>query len=140
MKTINYITPLLMLSLMACQTTNRPDPKDSKSAINESLVQAQAPKAVTPPPAMMPADVQRELNSQNSMGAGMPPLPAERRFDVSAHNVDARVFFPSLVEGTPLSVAVHPEVQGTISLSLKTVTLGEVIQVVEDIYAYEVSR
>jgi MSHA biogenesis protein MshL len=141
MKSINYITPLLALSLMACQTTNRPDPTESKQSINESLTQAQAPKLVMPPPpAAMPADVQRELNGQNSIGASMPPLPAERRFDVSAHEVDARVFFPSLVEGTPLSVAVHPEVQGSISLSLKSVTLAEAIQVVEDIYGYEVSR
>ncbi|PKI07553.1 pilus (MSHA type) biogenesis protein MshL, partial [Shewanella sp. 11B5] len=67
-------------------------------------------------------------------------LPAERRFDVSANEVDARVFFPSLVKDTPLSVAVHPDVQGKISLSLKAVTLSEAIQVVEDIYGYEVNR
>ncbi|EGM68515.1 MSHA biogenesis protein MshL [Shewanella sp. HN-41] len=35
---------------------------------------------------------------------------------------------------------MHPDVQGTISLSLKGVTLSEAIQVVEDIYGYEVSR
>lgn len=142
MKSIHYITPLLALSLMACQTTNRPDPTESKQSINESLAlaQAQAPKLMMPPPAAMPADVQRELNRQNSISASMPPLPAERRFDVSAHEVDARVFFPSLIEGTPLSIAVHPEVQGKISLSLKSVTLAEAIQVVEDIYGYEVSR
>lgn len=139
MKAISYITPLLALGLMACQSTNRPDPVDAKASLNESLAQASQPKPVAPPPAKLPDDVQRELAGQTA-STQLPVLPTERRFDVSAHDVDARVFFPSLVQGTPLSVAVHPEVQGTISLSLKGVTLSEAIQVVEDIYGYEVSR
>ncbi|MCL1142092.1 pilus (MSHA type) biogenesis protein MshL [Shewanella gaetbuli] len=138
MKSIHYITPLLALSLMACQTTNRPEPMTAKNELTESLAQNKAPKPLTPPPAVMPDDVQQEVYSQR-LGT-LPPLPAERRFDVSANDVDARIFFPSLVEDTPLSVAVHPQVQGKISLSLKGVTLAEAIQVVEDIYGYEVSR
>ena len=139
MKIINYVTPLMSLCLVACQTTDRPDPQTAKSALAESRQQAQATAAVTPPPAAMPAEVQRELNGSNALASAR-ALPAERRFDVSANNVDARVFFPSLVKDTPLSVAVHPDVQGSISLSLKAVTLSEALQVVEDIYGYEVSR
>ena len=139
MKIINYVTPLMSLCLVACQTTDRPDPQTAKSALAESRQQAQATAAVTPPPAAMPAEVQRELNGSNALASAR-VLPAERRFDVSANNVDARVFFPSLVKDTPLSVAVHPDVQGSISLSLKAVTLSEALQVVEDIYGYEVSR
>lgn len=139
MKVIKYVTPLMSLCLIACQTTDRPDPKTVKSALSESRAQAQANAAVTPPPATMPAEVQRELNGSDVL-ASAKALPAERRFDVSANNVDARVFFPSLVKDTPLSVAVHPDVQGSISLSLKAVTLSEALQVVEDIYGYEVSR
>ncbi|GGQ15182.1 pilus (MSHA type) biogenesis protein MshL [Shewanella litoralis] len=139
MKVINYVTPLMSLCLVACQTTDRPEPETVKSALSESRQQAQANATVTPPPATMPAEVQRELNGSNALASAR-ALPAERRFDVSANNVDARVFFPSLVKDTPLSVAVHPDVQGTISLSLKAVTLSEALQVVEDIYGYEVSR
>ncbi|GGP88955.1 pilus (MSHA type) biogenesis protein MshL [Shewanella ulleungensis] len=139
MKVIKYVTPLMSLCLVACQTTDRPEPETVKSALAESMQQAQANAAVTPPPATMPAEVQRELNGSNVLSSAK-ALPAERRFDVSANNVDARVFFPSLVKDTPLSVAVHPDVQGTISLSLKAVTLSEALQVVEDIYGYEVSR
>lgn len=139
MKAIKYFTPLLSICLVACQTTDRPQPEASKAELAEAMASASAPK--TPPPATMPDAVQRELNA-NALMAGLnsPSLEAERRFDVSANDVDARVFFPSLVQGTPLSVAVHPDVQGTISLSLKGVTLSEAIQVVEDIYGYEVSR
>ena len=140
MNVIRYVTPLMSLCLVACQTTDRPDPQTAKAALNESRQQAEASQAITPPPAAMPEDVQRELNGNNVLSQSTRALPAERRFDVSANEVDARVFFPSLVKDTPLSVAVHPDVQGKISLSLKAVTLSEAIQVVEDIYGYEVNR
>jgi MSHA biogenesis protein MshL len=139
MKAIKYFTPLLSLCLLACQTTDRPQPEASKAELAASMTAADKP-ATPPPPATMPDAVQRELNSGALMAGLTPPMETERRFDVSARDVDAKVFFPSLVQGTPLSVAVHPDVQGTISLSLKGVTLSEAIQVVEDIYGYEVSR
>lgn len=138
MTAIKYFTPLLSLCLVACQSTDRPQPEASKAALAASMQTAN--RATTPPPATMPDAVQRELNSGALLAGLAPALETERRFDVSANDVDARVFFPSLVQGTPLSVAVHPEVEGSISLSLKGVTLSEAIQVVEDIYGYEVSR
>ncbi|WHF55156.1 pilus (MSHA type) biogenesis protein MshL [Shewanella xiamenensis] len=138
MTAIKYFTPLLSLCLMACQTTDRPQPMASKEALSASMQAAK--QSTPPPPAVMPDAVQRELNTNTLMGSLAAPMETERRIDVSAHDVDARVFFPSLVQGTPFSVAVHPDVQGTISLSLKGVTLSEAIQVVEDIYGYEVSR
>lgn len=132
---IKYLTPVLTLCLMACQTTDRPVPVESKAALNE-VVAAKPEPAM--PPAKMPDSVSRELSGQSQVFA--PALPPERRFDVAANNVDARVFFPSLVKGTPFSMAVHPDVQGAISLSLKGVTLSEALQVVEDLYGYEVSH
>ncbi|MCL1068473.1 pilus (MSHA type) biogenesis protein MshL [Shewanella olleyana] len=140
MNLIKYATPLLSLCLLGCQTTDRPDPTTSKAELTQSLAEAQAAQNIVPPPAQMPEEVQRELNGSSLLGGASPVLPKERRFDVSANDVDAKVFFPSLVQGTPLSVAVHPDVTGTISISLNGVTLSEVIKVVEDIYGYEVSR
>ncbi|WP_153913845.1 pilus (MSHA type) biogenesis protein MshL [Shewanella sp. TC10] len=140
MNLIKYATPLLSLCLLGCQTTDRPDPTASKTELTQSLDQAQAAQNIVPPPAQMPEEVQRELNGSSLLGGASPVLPKERRFDVSANDVDAKVFFPSLVQGTPLSVAVHPDVTGSISISLNGVTLSEVIKVVEDIYGYEVSR
>lgn len=138
MTALKTITPLLTLLLVACQTTDRPEPVASKEVLNQS-VQAESSKRV-PPPAQMPESIQKELASAELLAGLEPTQRAERRFDVSAHDVDAKVFFPSLVQGTPLSVAIHPDVSGTISLSLKSVTLSEALNVVEDIYGYEVSR
>ena len=139
MNALKMITPLLTLLLVACQTTDRPEPVAAKEALAESVL-AESSKQATPPPARMPESIQKELASAELLAGLAPSRRAERRFDVSAHDVEARVFFPSLVQGTPLSVAVHPDVTGTISLSLKGVTLSEALQVVEDIYGYEVSR
>lgn len=139
MTAIRTFTPLVALLLVACQTTDRPQPVESKSALSSSISQ-QEYQVNMPPAAVMPDSVQRELASASLLGSPAPMMPPERRFDVSANDVDAKVFFPSLVQGTPLSVAVHPNVSGTISLSLKGVTLSEALQVVEDIYGYEVSR
>ncbi|QYJ86502.1 pilus (MSHA type) biogenesis protein MshL [Shewanella mesophila] len=139
MTAIKTITPLLVLLLVACQTTDRPQPVESKSTLSHSIASETA-KQVPPPAAVMPDSVQRELSANTLLSGVSPVMPTERRFDVAANDVDARVFFPSLIQGTPLSVAVHPDVTGSISLSLKGVTLSEALQVVEDIYGYEVSR
>jgi len=139
MRSTLYITPLLTLLLVACQTVDRPNPVASKQALADSIAIAET-GTLAPPPAILPEEVQRELASDSLLAGFTPAKRAERRFDVSAHEVDAKVFFPSLVQGTSLSVAVHPDVSGHISLSLKGVTLQETLLVVDDIYGYDVSR
>jgi MSHA biogenesis protein MshL len=65
---------------------------------------------------------------------------SEPRFDVHVENAPARAFFQGLVDGTPYNIMVHPKVSGTISLSLKRVTLPEVLDAVRDLYGYDYRR
>ena len=60
----------------------------------------------------------------------------EKKFNVIADNAVAKSFFLELVDGTPFNIVVHPEVQGTISLSLKNVTINDVLEAVQKIYGY----
>src|SRR3954468_24487369 len=63
--------------------------------------------------------------------------PIEPRFDLSVNNAPAQQVFLSLVNGTRYSMLVHPGVTGTISLSLKDVTLREALESIRDLYGYE---
>ena len=61
----------------------------------------------------------------------------QERFDLSVNNMNATLFFMSLVDSTPINMMVHPDVNGTISLSLKGVTIDEVMQTTRELYGYE---
>src|SRR3990167_4628764 len=75
----------------------------------------------------------------------LPPLshyvnPAKNiqpRFDVNANNVPAREFFMGLVAETKSNMIVHPNINGSISLILKNVTLKQALEATQDIYGYE---
>jgi MSHA biogenesis protein MshL len=56
---------------------------------------------------------------------------------VDVANAPADVFFEGLVEGTPDNVLVHPGVSGRISMSLKNVSLQQVLDAVRELYGYD---
>ncbi|MCF6266317.1 MAG: pilus (MSHA type) biogenesis protein MshL [Desulfuromusa sp.] len=91
-----------------------------------------ASKAVVPPP---PPEVRSAL-IPSSQFLSPPDLKNEARFDIAASQVPARDFFMSLVEGSPISMVVHPEVSGAISVDLKNTTIEEVLQVIHNVYGY----
>ena len=81
MTAMKTITPLIVLMLAACQTTDRPQPVESKSAIDNSIAAAQAKPKTPPPAAVMPDSVQRELQSSALLSSLSPNQPSEHRSD-----------------------------------------------------------
>lgn len=66
--------------------------------------------------------------------------PVEERFNIVANRETAQNFFANVVAGTDFGVAVSPDLEGEISLSLPNVTIDEVMQAVQQTYGYQISR
>lgn len=65
---------------------------------------------------------------------------SQRRFDVAYKDVPARTLYMGLVKDTPISIIVSPEIKGNVTLSLKHVTIEQVLQALEDTYGYVYHR
>ena len=124
----------LLLALFGCQTA--PDkPIEIINALDKAIEASSKaePKALT----KVPNAIQQEL-MQRSISQARQGLLAEKRLEIAASDVSAQEFFAALVDESPYSVVVHPEVTGTITLNLKNSTLHEVLDVVEEVYGYEI--
>ena len=63
--------------------------------------------------------------------------PIEPRFDLVVNNAPAQQVFASIVSGTRYNMLVHPSVTGTVSVSLKDVTVHEALDAIRDLYGFE---
>jgi MSHA biogenesis protein MshL len=133
----------LCLALTACSNnpllrTSQATSTDAAEAIDDALAQAQKPaQPVSSRPATLPDAVTNAL---------LPPLeeqssrPEPSRFDVSARDLSVSAFFAGLVSDSGYNVVVHPDVKGTISLQLQDVTLPQVMDVVSELYDFDIQR
>src|SRR5690606_29143145 len=88
--------------------------------------------------AQVPPSVSSALISTINLGTGeLPQVTDDQRFDVAVSDVPAAQFLMSLVDGTRYNMVVHPEVRGSITLNLNSVTIPEVLEAVRDVYGYE---
>lgn len=62
---------------------------------------------------------------------------AAANLGIDVANAPAGVFFDALVEGTPYNVLVHPGVSGPVTMSLKNVTLQQVLGAIRELYGYD---
>ena len=131
-------------SLLSCHTV-APQNGTAYDQMNMSLNQAsQVDRALNARRPVVPGSVKNALlpslmprvASTDDSGEPSP----RRRFNISADKMPAKTFFTSLVEGTSINMVVNPNVAGTISLNLKNVTIEEAMQVVEDVYNYDIKE
>ena len=120
---------LVAASLSACVAT--PDGSIPKAALDEAL---------NSQPDAVPSAVENELLNVPSTRVVQLAEPRERRFNIAANNVDANSFFNALAEQHGISVAVHPDVNGTISLNLRQATLSDSLAAISQLYGYGIEH
>jgi MSHA biogenesis protein MshL len=136
---ISKIIVLLVLSaaLAACQSPQKST--QSSVAMDSAIAEYQVPKLDKSqelsalPEAVSQALLPDAAGSDNT-------LFGQSKYDINAQQINAVTFFAGLVKDTPYSVAVHPDVTGTISLDMKQVALDEVFALVSEMYGYQIER
>ncbi len=126
----------LALMLVGCQTS--PEAPTEINKVLDDAIASNAAKKPTPL-AKIPAAVQQDL-VQHSLKQARHGLLSEKRLEVSASNIAANNFFAAIVEDSPYSVIVHPDVSGDITLNLKEVTVEETLDAVQALYGYDIRR
>jgi MSHA biogenesis protein MshL len=129
-----FVTLGLTTLLGACQTFpdgNRELHAQGNRVLQESIEQNTT--RVAPP-----ASVQAALIPP--LGFDAPAATSGPRFDVAVKDMPAQAFFLSLMEGAGQNLVVHPQVSGSITFSLRNVTLEEVLSAVRDAYGYDYRR
>ena len=95
----------------------------------EQLALAAAPR----PPVAVPPQISDALQPREPAAEA----PAEPRFDLIVNNAQAREVFLAMVTDTRYSMLMHPEVAGTLSVTLRGVTVREALEAIRDVYGYD---
>ncbi|WP_394211769.1 pilus (MSHA type) biogenesis protein MshL [Enterovibrio calviensis] len=120
------------LLLSACQSVGHQKPTEVQEALNQAYAQNSGQ-----PLHDLPDAVSQDLMGDFSDRSGSGEL-SENRLRINANHVDAKAFFGSLIQGTDYNLVIHPDVSGKVTVSLKDVTVPEALEVVSDIYGYNV--
>ena len=65
------------------------------------------------------------------------PVVPEPRLDLLVNNAQAREVFLAIVADTRYSMLMHPDVAGTLSVTLRGVTVKEALESIRDVYGYD---
>jgi MSHA biogenesis protein MshL len=99
-----------------------------------STVRADLEAPAAKPAAGVPARVSEAL-AEPALPAV--PVPAEPRLDLLVNNAQARDVFLAIVADTRYSMLMHPDVSGTLSVTLRGVTVTEALESIRDVYGYD---
>lgn len=113
--------------------TNRPlRTPDVSEATRAELAAPPAPlpQSVAPVPPSVSAAL-----AEPTLAAA--PLPPEPKIDLLVNNAQARDVFLAIVADTRYSMLMHPDVSGTLSVTLRGVTITEALEAIRDVYGFD---
>ena len=121
---------LLIASLLVGCAADRP----LRTPDVGEAVRAELAATAAKPPAAVPARVSDALAEPAPKAM---PAPAEPRLDLLVNNAQAREVFLAIVADTRYSMLMHPDVSGTLSVTLRGVTVTEALEAIRDVYGYD---
>lgn len=116
--------------LSACAGVDRPLRTPNVS----EAIRAELPPVPKTAPAAVPAKVSEALAEPAPPRVAPPPEP---RLDLLVNNANAREVFLAIVADTRYSMLMHPDVAGTLSVTLRGVTVTEALEAIRDVYGYD---
>jgi len=129
---------VMSVALTGCAYQPGYTPNKEKEAMTpDNATNEAAPEQSGGMPTAVSDYLRQDVSAQEQQGI---ELLEEDRFVLQAEGIDAKQFFYGLAADTPYNMLVHPDVSGSISLSLKDVTLNETLSAVQDIYGFEIRR
>lgn len=102
---------------------------DVSEAVRADLFPAVAPKSVAVPT--------RISDALAEPAPPVVPLAPEPKLDLLVNNAQAREVFLAIVADTRYSMLMHPDVAGTLSVTLRGVTVSEALEAIRDVYGYD---
>ena len=126
------ISPVLVVIAVLVAGCASPGPKtDPASAIRSEMAQATAAR----PAAVVPPQISDALQAADPVAQAA--VAAEPRFDLIVNNALAREVFLAMVTDTRYSMLMHPEVAGSLSVTLRGTTVREALEAIRDVYGYD---
>ncbi len=122
----------LAMSLIVTGCANQASKQSLGDAIRTEMAQVAAPK----PAAAVPPQISDALQSADA-ATQVASSPAEPRFDLIVNNALVREVFLAMVTDTRYSMLMHPEVSGSLSVTLRGITVREALEAIRDVYGYD---
>jgi len=122
---------VLALGVLGACSTDRPLRTPSVSEAIRAEVPMPIPAAM---PVQVPARITDALAEPAPAAVALPPEP---RIDLLVNNAQAREVFLAIVADTRYSLLMHPNVAGTLSVTLRGVTVVEALEAIRDVYGYD---
>ena len=99
-----------------------------------AAIRADLPPAAGTKPVAVPSRISDALAEP---APPVVPLPPEPKLDLLVNNAQAREVFLAIVADTRYSMLMHPDVAGTLSVTLRGVTVLEALEAIRDVYGYD---
>ena len=105
-----------------------------RTPVVSSVVQAELAAVPAPRPVQVPARIADALAEPAPTPVATVP---EAKLDLLVNNAQAREVFLAIVADSRYSMLLHPDVSGTLSVTLRGVTVPEALEAIRDVYGFD---